>query len=434
MKLSKAISVVTVLLLLSTTLFGQSNEELYKGYQFYFTTPGAHALGMGGAFTAYANDVSAAYYNPAGLASIKKAVINAEGRYANWKSFRAGSTDAYLNDTLTEFSDSAFTPSFFSIAYPIGNFALAFSVTNFVNYFEEYSLPVRELPGGTGYLPAENGVIDINGYNFHGTVSMNISPHFSLGVSLGITLLSQNNSSVVMVFDEANPLAEQTDASTEVETDDYDTALNFSLGLIYRPIKPLSIGVAFQYNPSMTALQNLYIDGDNTSGMLYDTIYSHFDTPDRLATGIKFQPSDRFIVAADLVYIFYEQLGDGLIAAKDITELGIKRGDSLSSYFEAENQIELHAGLELLLGNLEAPFALRCGIYTEPLHMIRFKGSLINEQFAWNLEDYFSELEDYEITLTAGIGFPLGQSLAVDLAYLYSNNYDQFICTFSLFL
>jgi hypothetical protein len=45
----------------------QTDEELYQGFQFHFTVPGARAMAMGGAFIALADDNSAGFINPAGL-------------------------------------------------------------------------------------------------------------------------------------------------------------------------------------------------------------------------------------------------------------------------------------------------------------------------------------------------------------------------------
>ncbi len=65
----KKIFVSTVLLFSLTQLNAQTVIAKYAG-EFMAIGVGGRALGMGGAFTAFANDVTSGYYNPAGLAHL----------------------------------------------------------------------------------------------------------------------------------------------------------------------------------------------------------------------------------------------------------------------------------------------------------------------------------------------------------------------------
>src|SRR4051812_50084774 len=49
--------------------------------QFDFVTPGARALALGGAFIAAADDATAAFTNPAGLAFLARTEVSFEARY-----------------------------------------------------------------------------------------------------------------------------------------------------------------------------------------------------------------------------------------------------------------------------------------------------------------------------------------------------------------
>lgn len=60
---------IIALLLISTSAQSQTVISKYAG-EFMAIGVGGRALGMGGAFTAVANDVTAGYYNPAGLANL----------------------------------------------------------------------------------------------------------------------------------------------------------------------------------------------------------------------------------------------------------------------------------------------------------------------------------------------------------------------------
>lgn len=89
---------------------------------------GAKALGLGGAFTAYANDASAMYWNPAGMTEIHKLSVSAN--HTNW-----------LGNTKLEY---------FGLIIPAGSsmsFGLMLSVLDYVD-----QNPVRTIlqPEGTG--------------------------------------------------------------------------------------------------------------------------------------------------------------------------------------------------------------------------------------------------------------------------------------------
>ena len=92
-------------LLLSTfTISGAHGQKVAKyGADFLAGGVGARALGMGGAFVAVANDVTAGYWNPAGLSRMlapEIAYMHAE-RFAGVVSFDYGSAAFPINDRST---------------------------------------------------------------------------------------------------------------------------------------------------------------------------------------------------------------------------------------------------------------------------------------------------------------------------------------------
>ena len=50
-------------------------------FEFSFSNPGARSLGLGGAFTALADDATAAFANPAGLVQLGSLEVSAEIRH-----------------------------------------------------------------------------------------------------------------------------------------------------------------------------------------------------------------------------------------------------------------------------------------------------------------------------------------------------------------
>ena len=69
-KKSILLSIFVLFSLLTSSMAGKIVKAKYAG-EFLATGVGARALGMGGAFVAISNDVTAGYWNPAALAHIK---------------------------------------------------------------------------------------------------------------------------------------------------------------------------------------------------------------------------------------------------------------------------------------------------------------------------------------------------------------------------
>lgn len=104
--------------------------------QFSFSNPGARSLGMGGAFAAVADDATAAFANPAGLAQLTRPEVSIEGRYWNYvtpftlSGRVSGEPTGIGLDTPIRTADAEFdtsSMSFLSFVYPGRNWTLALS-------------------------------------------------------------------------------------------------------------------------------------------------------------------------------------------------------------------------------------------------------------------------------------------------------------------
>ncbi|MCP5119023.1 MAG: hypothetical protein GY953_50105, partial [bacterium] len=118
--------------------------------EFSFSNPGARSLGFGGAFTALADDATAAFANPAGLVQLARPEVSIEGRSWSYTTpFTIGGrlfgppTGIGLDTTpglRTAASSTDLTGlSFLSFVFPEGNWALAFyrhQLANFEGSFE----------------------------------------------------------------------------------------------------------------------------------------------------------------------------------------------------------------------------------------------------------------------------------------------------------
>lgn len=145
------LKLLIVLLLMGISLFAQSKVGTTAAN--FLTIPvGARASGMGAAFVAVANDVSAAYWNPGGLSRLQKSEFSAS--YSEW----------LVGTKLNWFGVSVKLDD---------NNAVALSV-NQLDYGEE-DITTAEQPGGTGQKWKASDI------SFALSYARNLTDRFSIG-------------------------------------------------------------------------------------------------------------------------------------------------------------------------------------------------------------------------------------------------------------
>ncbi len=144
---------------------------------------GDRASGMGGAYTAIADDPSGLYYNPAGVV------------YATGKNLSA-SVNAYYNKTKKyegviggngwERHSSSLLPNFFGITQPLGPLTFGFSYAVPDSILENQSQDFSNVPTKSG--TASDYIINFNNedntYTFGPSLAYEVSSNFSVGLTL----------------------------------------------------------------------------------------------------------------------------------------------------------------------------------------------------------------------------------------------------------
>lgn len=126
-------------------------QSVYLSDAIRFSTPGTgvggRALGMGGAFTGVANDYSALYWNPAGLAQLEYGEFSAGLSYLNYKD-----QSTYFGQSQSQSSNST-TLNALGIVAPVpvkrGSFVLAFGYSRENNFTTGMSL---QHPNANSYI------------------------------------------------------------------------------------------------------------------------------------------------------------------------------------------------------------------------------------------------------------------------------------------
>ena len=122
--------IIAVIAVCSPALFGQASVITKTGTtaaQFLKIGIGARSIGMGGAFTAVADDISALYWNPAGLARMGGG--QASFNHVNW-----------IADVQYEAASAAVAVD------GLGTLAVGFSATN----VGDMDVTTTSMPEGTG--------------------------------------------------------------------------------------------------------------------------------------------------------------------------------------------------------------------------------------------------------------------------------------------
>lgn len=285
---------VWVLAFLLLTLSGEAlaqNGELtqvptgdFSGLPLDQLPPGARALGLGGAFTAVADDATAALANPAGLTNLSASEISLSGRntdadvifldpdaYSSAVNYEAGE----LNKT---YSDSSTDVSFASFVLPFEEVTISGFYSSQVNFdaaqsqaddiFDEVirSDDFAYLDGYSNFNAIKSKL-----YNYGLSAAFRISDQWSAGLTIKnskLKLRSEDNfqmnywndfewelanafsSNGVGTISEAEAYLGVVNDNYTYQTivDDSETSMSFDLGLLYKAEK-WSVGAVYHRGP-----------------------------------------------------------------------------------------------------------------------------------------------------------------------------------------
>ncbi len=277
--MKKTITAIAVVLLLSSICFAggfQLNEH------------GAKAMGMGGAYTAVANDASAIYFNGAGLTQLSGVhFVLGTTMIAPTFSFRGVSPDITEYDAAKQ----TFFPTHFFATYSY-NKDLAFGL----GFFSPFGLASKWDPNWVGrYLAIETKL-----QTFYITPEVAYNLLDNLSVSAGLVF----SFATVTISQKTPQTPFAGDAFTTLTGKD-NSAWGFNLGALYKPINSLSFGVSFhsqvKYNFTGTATTT----GASQLAFQFPTgdASAKLTTPINLAIGVSYRLIPQLLLSADYQYI-----------------------------------------------------------------------------------------------------------------------------------
>ncbi len=323
-----------------------ATDLLAGGYS--ATGIGARARGMGGAFRAVADDWSAVYYNPAGLARIEQSQLNSTFEFQNFRpsydpDVNANGYTFGYPETGERYPDDivAWTPNFSGVTVgPLGlPVTAAFSI--FAPYDQNLTWDLyRFIPAYDSLnskLPLYDHVFDLDVLDFHASIAKSFMED-RLHVGLGISML-RGDLHTGRIYLEPNNLGQPYNVRpfehfvTYAVSDVYGFGFGADFGLLFDVNDKISIGANYRSQSTIT------MDGDITQKIFtpdnrefqnwipgaeeeLDTLFSghtfnarheadiEMTMPSEFGFGIAVKPSELVTLAADVKFTQWSELED----------------------------------------------------------------------------------------------------------------------------
>lgn len=422
-----------ILLVLLTTFisvgFAQTTDEVLEWGQ-YNTGFGIRAAGMGNAYNAAANDYSAIYWNPAGLASLEKSQFSAGLYHNNYQN-----NGAYAGTSNNE--TQAFTKlQNVGIAYPFpvlqGSFVIAFgyqTIHNFGNFtnlkgFSQKSNDLYFDYGNNDRVYFDRSVqqqfrLQNTGglHQWSMAAAMALSPRFNAGVTLSFYGGQKDYSYDYRQDDVNNVYTLNTPAGVDFDYYAYHQRIksDFSgfeakLGGMFQLSPNLQLGTTITFPTSLTIdeswAENDELAYDDLSIPIdaYDLGSGSFDyivkMPFKFETGLAFN-NDFFTISGSAKYMDWSQLEFQMPANRDITDYGDLLAEN--QYTRENYQGVLSYALGAELRPLDGRLMLRGGYRVEP------------SAFRFNTTN------NDRIYYSAGIGYQVDRNTVLNASYTTGN-------------
>jgi len=249
------------------------------------TLMGARALALGAAFAGLADDPSAIYYNPAGL--------------------------AFQENTLSLSIDGFYVWPTHEYTTPAGSRLESRYNASIPQAFFTYQTSERITLGFGVYTPYAGGGVDwkkdqlgVPMKSYMGVVSLTPTLSYQVSEKLSLGLNVNFYHSVLEVKTEADPIG-------PMETEESGSAISAGLGLMYRPSKRMSLGLSIR-GPATMRLSGTTTIRTEAAG--FGTVKLNLDSETRfrlpwdVEAGFAYRFSKRFLVTASAQYTLWSVL------------------------------------------------------------------------------------------------------------------------------
>ncbi len=354
---------------------------------------------MGSTFIALADDASATYANPAGLAFLRDPAITIEYSYTTKKEI-TGVVSGNINFGYTQEPVIDRDLSFFSLNYRFKEWYLALFGHNFLEEKQARSFTARSLSNGLEEIATLNVALGLNGKTYGFGLARRIGS-WKAGMTIGLSNLAIDSRSQQQKLIILPQFSSET-FTTEIHG--REQALTWSAGLLWHASDQWSMGMVYRENPSFALHESIaaVTAGQPISSSTEDV---NFVVPDTHGAGISYKPCPGLHFLLDWQHIQYTQIiEDGFTIVENI-------GIDQKAYYTTDDVDELHFGVEYLKPLNHAVLAFRTGYYRNPNHFIQYEGADSIQQSLFS-----RKRGDEESHITIGIGWSRKNQIEVDLA------------------
>ena len=414
-----------------------TNMDVNSDLPYTFLPPGARSAAMGGAFTALADDATAAYSNPAGLLSLSRAEVSMEVRHQRFTTPIAdgpgsygvapdGSLDAF--PPYTGYESSSTGLSFLSYTYP----RPAWSLGVFRSEVTRFSITAQpdpiDGPGNFREISPRDIRADLLIEVYGAAAAWRATPKLWIGAAV----TAQRMTYSAHQLDRRDPALHWGQRA-----EGRDTAPSGTVGVLWRPTEALRFGAAFRGGANLDASYSFTCGMRPTGARPYLCQRDHipngdpvpslsgrtkFKVPDVWSVGVAYGLTETVTASVQYDRIAYSQLVDGL--RNSLTVATDPNG------YRIDDADDVHFGIEALAHTRSGRvLALRGGAWKESQHSLRYQGGLVTgpngrEEVAVAL---FSTPIGDEWHATAGVGFTARERLQLDLAADLSKYRDSYV-------
>ncbi len=355
---------------LQAPLAAQTDGEYFGIFNFRAQNPGARARGLGGAFVALADDATAAFINPAGLAFLDRWEVSAEYGHDEETREVAQLSGSETHGTWRESTSSeANSLDFASAVFPIKKGRLtAAAYYALLSPFDRNQGDFVYVPGlivesqGTYFYDAFVGAFAKNEV-FGASLGFRVSDKLSIGASLGQSTLDFFGQTTRYDQGLGKRAVNSQSSLVDNEHDYFATA-----GVIFQPSERFGFGFSWQKETSydMTSIGYNYIANTTLS-----PISSKFTIPTRWALGMTVRATDSLIFSFEADRIEYSDLLNGM-GGQTFFEGGLETD---AYRFRSDDVTEYHVGTEYTFFVGSTGLSLRGGYWRDRTHLQYFAGT-----------------------------------------------------------
>ena len=315
---------------------------------------GSKASAMGGAFIAQANDASALFYNPAGITGLEGINVQLGLTIIQPQAYFLGPTDVDPNLYSPAKDETFLIPNFYA------TYQITDKLSAGLGLFVPFGLGSDWGQDWVGRELATNSDVEV--IELNPVVAYKVLDNLSLAVGFEYGMAS-------VILEKSAYLGYALDSYAEFKMEGETTGMSFNLGIQYKPIKELAIGLMYRHEmtldfedgdarfdrPSINPATDAYVEQ-----LLPDTKgNATIVLPARIGLGIAYDFTDQLTAEFDVLRINWTSYDELTIETDDPIN-GENEQTAVKNY---EDQMSFRVGLEYRLND---QLALRTGYLRDP--------------------------------------------------------------------